>query len=119
MSDQSLSLASRAFAPTSPDAGGLAPSARLRPMRWRPVVSVETLLLGFSLYFTAACNTPFWHALTSGRSSEGGLSYVLAVGTALTALHFVRKHPANPSCRFAQAQATGCQRCGSNSPILL
>ena len=30
-----------------------------------------------------------------------------------------RKHPANPSCRFAQAQATGCQRCGSNSPILL
>ena len=30
-----------------------------------------------------------------------------------------RKHPANPCCRFAQAQATGCQRCGSNSPILL
>lgn len=93
MSDQSLSLASRAFAPTSPDAGGLAPSARPRPMRWRPVVSVETLLLGFSLYFTAACNTPFWHALTSGRSSEGGLSYVLAVGTALTALHFVLLAP--------------------------
>ena len=30
-----------------------------------------------------------------------------------------RKHPANPSCRFAQSQMAGCQRCGNNSPILL
>ena len=30
-----------------------------------------------------------------------------------------RKRPANPSCRFPQAQTAGCQRCGSNSPILL
>ncbi len=29
------------------------------------------------------------------------------------------KHPANPCCRFRQAQTAGCQRCGSNSPILL
>jgi len=30
-----------------------------------------------------------------------------------------RKRPANPACCFAQAQTAGCQRCGSNSPILL
>jgi hypothetical protein len=29
------------------------------------------------------------------------------------------KHPANPSCRFAQTLTAGCQRCGSSSPILL
>ena len=29
------------------------------------------------------------------------------------------KHPANPSCRFAQAQSLGRQRCGSSSPIRL
>ena len=31
----------------------------------------------------------------------------------------VGKHPANPSCRFAQAQSLGRQRCGSSSPIRL
>ena len=29
------------------------------------------------------------------------------------------KRPANPSCRFAQAQSLGFQRCGSNCPIRL
>lgn len=31
----------------------------------------------------------------------------------------LRKHPANPSCRLAQALIVGCQRWGSNSPIRL
>lgn len=53
-------------------------------------MSTESLLLGLSLYFTIACNTPFWHALLSGRASAGStLAYVLAVGVALAALHFL------------------------------
>lgn len=58
--------------------------------RWRPVVSSESLLLGLSLYFTLACNTPFWRALLAGRILAGSaLMYALAVGIALTAVHFL------------------------------
>src|SRR5690606_40752222 len=43
-----------------------------------------------SLYFTLACNTPFWRALLASRGSEGGaLAYLLALGVALTALNFL------------------------------
>ena len=56
---------------------------------WRPEISTESLLLGLSLYFTLACNAPFWRALLAGRGTEEGtLVYVLAVGIALTALNF-------------------------------
>jgi lipid A ethanolaminephosphotransferase len=63
-------------------------------LRRRPEVSVESLLLAASLYFTLACNVPFWHALLAARGSESGvLVYVFAVGTALTALHFLLLAP--------------------------
>lgn len=58
--------------------------------RWRPVVSSEGLLLLLSLYFTLACNTSFWRALLAGRGADDGtLTYALAVGIALTAVHFL------------------------------
>lgn len=100
MSDQSPSLAPVALA-TPPGAA----SYRLRGGQggpyfasavwsalacWRPTVSGETLLLGLGLYFTLACNTPFWRALLADRANDGGsLPYALAVGAALTALNFL------------------------------
>ncbi len=63
-------------------------------LNWRPQVPTESLLLGVSLYLTLVFNTPFWHALLAGRSAENGtLTYVLAVGVALTALNFVLLAP--------------------------
>lgn len=89
MSEQSPSVAVHLLA--SP--GGAtpwAPSAWLALLQWRPVVSPESLLLALSLYFTLACNLPFWFALLGGRGVDGNsLLYALAVGIALTALHFL------------------------------
>ena len=62
--------------------------------RWRPELSTEALLLGIGLYFTLACNTPFWRALLASRGGEGGgLLYVLAIGVALTALNVLLLAP--------------------------
>jgi lipid A ethanolaminephosphotransferase len=62
--------------------------------RWRPALSTERLLLGLGLYFTLACNTPFWRALLASRGGEGGaLLYVLAIGVALTALNVLLLAP--------------------------
>lgn len=62
--------------------------------RWRPEVSIEGLLLGISLYFSLACNRPFWHALLASHGSGGEApAYALAVGVALTALNFLLLAP--------------------------
>ena len=62
--------------------------------RWRPELSTETLLVGLGLYFTLACNTPFWRGLLASRGSEGGaLFYVLAIGVALSALNVLLLAP--------------------------
>ena len=62
--------------------------------RWRPALSTEALLLGLGLYFTLACNTPFWRALLASRGGEGGaLFYVLAIGVALSALNVLLLAP--------------------------
>ncbi|MBP7468733.1 MAG: phosphoethanolamine transferase, partial [Thauera sp.] len=59
-------LAPSAGAPSSVGRGvlGSLPSALTRTLaaarRWRPELSTEALLLGIGLYFTLACNTPFW-----------------------------------------------------------
>ena len=93
MPEQRLSLVSSLLTPRAAD-------ARLGPFslssiwavarRWRPEMSHEGLLLGLGLYFTLACNTPFWRALLASRGSEGGaLAYLLALGVALTALNFL------------------------------
>lgn len=67
-----------------------APSAWRALMQWRPVVASEALLLALSLYFTLACNLSFWRALLGTRGGDDGiLVYALAVGVALTALHFL------------------------------
>ncbi len=61
---------------------------------WRPEVSVERLLFGLSLYFVLACNAPFWHALLGGSGDVwGALAYLLGVGAALVALHFLLLAP--------------------------
>lgn len=55
---------------------------------------VERLLLGLGVYFTLACNVPFWRVLLADRAGDGGtVTYALAVGVALTALHFVLLAP--------------------------
>lgn len=93
MPEQRLSLVSSLLTPRAAD-------ARLGPFslssiwavarRWRPEMSHEGLLLGLGLYFTLACNAPFWRALLASRGSEGGaLAYLLALGVALTALNFL------------------------------
>ena len=102
MSEQRLSLVS----PLAPPAAAPIPvghgaqgasalaSAWAAARRWRPELSTEHLLLGLGLYFTLACNTPFWRALLASRGGEGGaLTYVIAVGAALTALNFVLLAP--------------------------
>ncbi len=102
MSEQRLSLAS----PLSPATGTpIAIEARARSAsapssmwaaarRWRPEMSIERLLLGIAVYFTLACNAPFWRALLASRGSEGGsLAYALAVGVALTALNVLLLAP--------------------------
>ena len=62
--------------------------------RWRPELSTEALLLGIGLYFTLACNIPFWRALLASRGGEGGaVFYVLATGVALTALNVLLLAP--------------------------
>ncbi len=62
--------------------------------RWRPELSTEGLLLGLGLYFTLACNTPFWRALLASRGGEGGaLFYLLAIGVALSALNVLLLAP--------------------------
>lgn len=49
----------------------------------------ETLILAVSLWFTLACNGPFWHALLQARplSSPGAWSLALGLGLSITALH--------------------------------
>ena len=96
MSEHKLSLS------CAPMAGIRRTRSPARPARrtlrawlsWRPQVSTESLLLGVSLYLTLVFNTPFWRALLAGRSAQDGtFTYVLAVGVALTALHFVLLAP--------------------------
>ncbi len=61
---------------------------------WRPELSTERLLLGLAVYFTLACNAPFWRALLASRGSEGGaLTYLIALGVALTALSYLLLAP--------------------------
>lgn len=102
MSEQRLSLAS----PLSPATRTpIAIEARARSAsapssmwaaarRWRPEMSIERLLLGIAVYFTLACNAPFWRALLASRGSEdGSLAYALAIGVALTALNVLLLAP--------------------------
>ncbi|WP_415246254.1 phosphoethanolamine transferase [Thauera sp.] len=91
MPESSPFLAPPSFTfPPSPAADVSPPPGWRGLAHWRPAVSSEGLLLGFSLYFVLVCNLPFWQALLAGRGDGGGaLAYVLAVGTALTALHFL------------------------------
>lgn len=62
---------------------------------WRPLLSAETVLLVGSLYFTLACNVPFWRALLAGHAagetaaSVGLWTYAIAVGLGLTAIQFI------------------------------
>jgi lipid A ethanolaminephosphotransferase len=57
-------------------------------------MSIERLLLGIAVYFTLACNAPFWRALLASRGSEdGSLAYALAIGVALTALNVLLLAP--------------------------
>ena len=61
-------------------------------MPWhRPTLRVETLALILSLWFTATCNALFWNAALGDRSfsEPGTVAYAIALGVALTALHFV------------------------------
>lgn len=62
---------------------------------WRLEVGVETLLLGFCLYFVLVLNGPFWRALFAERTLSGlrDLGYGVAVGTALVTAHFVLLAP--------------------------
>jgi lipid A ethanolaminephosphotransferase len=57
----------------------------------RPVWSQEILILAVSLWFTLACNTPFWRAVLQGRagSSPGNWGFSLGTGVLLTALDFL------------------------------
>lgn len=71
-----------------------AQSRARRALAWmrehRPTISTELLLLIVCVYFTLLCNTQFWMALVSGRSSGGGTwYYIFAAGIALTGLHFL------------------------------
>ncbi|MDI3514734.1 MAG: lipid ethanolaminephosphotransferase [Rhodocyclaceae bacterium] len=102
MSEQRLPLVSPLAPPAAapiPGGRGAQGASALAPTwaavrRWRPELSTEHLLLGLSLYFTLACNTPFWRALLASRGGEGGaLAYVIALGAALTALNFVLLAP--------------------------
>lgn len=57
-------------------------------------MSIERLLLGIAVYFTLACNAPFWRALLASRGSDGSsLAYALAIGVALTALNVLLLAP--------------------------
>ena len=61
-------------------------------MPWhRPTLRIETLALILSLWFTATCNALFWNAALGDRSfsEPGTVAYAIALGVALTALHFV------------------------------
>lgn len=93
MSEQHPFSVSRPAAPDRQPVPGLL--ARWHTLqRWRPEVPAEGLLLGLSLYFTLACNTPFWRALIGTRGSDSGaLAYMLAIGVALTMLNFVLLAP--------------------------
>ena len=80
MSEYKLSPSFNSITGTRSGIGPVLPARRtLRAwLNWRPQVSIESLLLGVSLYLTLVFNTPFWHALLAGRSTENGtLTYVL------------------------------------------
>ena len=93
MPEQRLSLVSPPSTPVAANpAGGTFPGSSMlaAARRWRPEMSPEGLLLALGLYFTLACNTPFWRALLASRGNEGGaLAYLIALGVALTALNFL------------------------------
>lgn len=57
----------------------------------RPVLRIESLALLLSLWFTAACNLPFWRATLTGHDllQLSGIGYAVAVGVLLSATHFV------------------------------
>lgn len=59
--------------------------------RRRLVMRVETLALILSLWFTASANPLFWGVALAGRSlsEPSSIFYAIALGVALTALHFV------------------------------
>lgn len=65
--------------------------SRLRGPWRRPTIRVETLALILALWFTAACNSLFWNTALGERSlsDPGMVSYALALGLLLTALHFL------------------------------
>lgn len=67
-----------------PRAGTL---ARLRALDWshRPEVSVETLVLGASVFFALACNRMFWH--TALANHAGGIGFALSLFCLLAAVH--------------------------------
>lgn len=64
-----------------------------RSTRYRVTLSVETLLLLLSIYWTLACNMPFWRALLADNGGTGTIGYIAAVATALTALQFLLLAP--------------------------
>ncbi len=73
-----------------PGARALASSVS-RFRAWRPQMAQESLLLVVSLYFALVSNAAFWHAVLDGRqlAAAGSWGYALALGVALTTLHFI------------------------------
>lgn len=95
MKDHAYTRLSAAF--DAPVGHAAAPGARAlanfvnRFRAWRPEMAQESLLLLVSLYFALVSNAAFWHAVLSGRqfAAAGSWGYALALGVALTALHFI------------------------------
>jgi len=61
--------------------------SRLRALDWthRPEVSVETLVLGSSVFFALACNRMFWHA--SLATHPGDIGFAASLFFLLVAVH--------------------------------
>jgi lipid A ethanolaminephosphotransferase len=57
----------------------------------RPVWSQERLMLVISLWFTLACNLPFWREVLQGRalSAPDTWFFILGLGALITTLHFL------------------------------
>ncbi|MEQ4575315.1 MAG: phosphoethanolamine--lipid A transferase [Gammaproteobacteria bacterium] len=61
--------------------------SRLRALDWthRPEVSVETLVLGSSVFFALACNRMFWHA--SLATHPGDIGFAVSLFFLLVSVH--------------------------------
>ncbi|WP_140723022.1 phosphoethanolamine transferase [Pseudomonas sp. Hp2] len=61
--------------------------SRLRALDWthRPEVSVETLILGSSVFFALACNRMFWHA--SLATHPGDIGFAVSLFFLLVSVH--------------------------------